>query len=676
MNRPSPRFILWIASFVGTAILCGIWASLPSLESLPLLRVLLFAAIGLLMLILVFSFPERSPRRSRLLIIGAAIVLRLILLPAPASDDVHRYIWEGQLVSAGESPFAAAADDDRWLVFRNSHWEQMNHRERPTAYPPAALLAMSAAALTPEPALTLKLAATTADLATLFLVLLLLRRDHLPARWAGFYAFNPIVLIAFAAEAHYDSLMVVAMVGSLFAATSKRLPLAFFLLALAVQLKFIAILLLPLLIIEVWRKRSYPLSKRPFVPLLTFAVTLLLPALPFLTTLPSWLNGLSHFANTSAFNGPLFTLISLSGLSPESTRPLCYAAFAFGFLVLLIASFRGLSLLESFHVALTLLLLCSPIVHFWYLAWLIPLITLRPSFGWTVASVTMAGYFLAWHTEARHGWWGFGHFTAATIWMPALIAFAAHHRQLIPRVIHHFRKEESPAAPKRLGIVIPTLDPGPRLPELVEELRQETHSGCPIILADASETPPPPTLASYLSAPKGRGCQIAAGIDAMNTDWVLIAHADTTPRPGWHRDLLAAIDTHPEASMFVLGQRFDQTRLRTLVVEILNELRVVFGGVAFGDQTMVVRRSALEASGGFPAQELMEDVEASLRLHTRGRIIYLGQEWKVSAVKWQSNFSKRFVTVLRLVATYQLARLGGPKKAAHCARRLYAEYYS
>ena len=123
------------------------------------------------------------------------------------------------------------------------------------------------------------------------------------------------------------------------------------------------------------------------------------------------------------------------------------------------------------------------------------------------------------------------------------------------------------------------------------------------------------------------------------------------------------------------GQRFDSTNPGTLFVEILNELRVVFGGVAFGDQTMVIRRDALAAADGFPAQPLMEDVEASLRLQARGRVLYLGQEWLVSATKWRGKFSRRFPAVLRLVASYQLARLRGPAAAQACARKQYAEYY-
>ena len=71
----------------------------------------------------------------------------------------------------------------------------------------------------------------------------------------------------------------------------------------------------------------------------------------------------------------------------------------------------------------------------------------------------------------------------------------------------------------------------------------------------------------------------------------------------------------------------------------------------------------------------MEDVEVSMRLATRGDVFYLGQEWKVSAKKWSGNFLKRFTLVIRLVATYQLARLRSRAKAAEVSEKMYLEYY-
>jgi hypothetical protein len=317
----------------------------------------------------------------------------------------------------------------------------------------------------------------------------------------------------------------------------------------------------------------------------------------------------------------------------------------------------------------------SPIVHFWYLAWLAPLIALRPSFGWTAASITSAGYFLAWWSKERFGAWGFDHGTAALLWTPVLLAFAAQHRAWPARVLHALRNPAAARQTDDIGVVIPTLDPGPSLPGLVTDLRRELGEQAPLVIADAGSPALPAMAAEIVPCERGRGNQIAAGIAAMESEWVVIVHADATPRAGWLEDLRRGIEAHPRASLFVFGQRFDHPTFGTTLIEAMNELRVIFGGVAFGDQTMVVRRSALATCGGFPAQPLMEDVEASLRLATRGTVVYLASEWRVSSVKLQRHLPRRILLVLRLVATYQLARLRGPAHAAACARRLYGEYY-
>jgi GT2 family glycosyltransferase len=228
-----------------------------------------------------------------------------------------------------------------------------------------------------------------------------------------------------------------------------------------------------------------------------------------------------------------------------------------------------------------------------------------------------------------------------------------------------------------LSIIVPTLNVGGDLPNFISHLRSSVPPETEIILADGGSTDDSlrGIQETLVHSTPGRGQQIAAGIRAASGDWILIAHADTHPASGWHTNLQQALRRHPQASMLVLGQRFRPPSLTTLFIEALNELRVVFGGVAFGDQTMIIRRHALDACGGFPAQPLMEDVEASLRLHSHGEIIYLGHEWQVSAKKWQHQFTRRFALIVRLMVTYQFVRLRGRERAQSFSRKLYDEYY-
>ncbi len=655
-KTPHTRNIAWAISLGLLAAACVVWASLPALNAAPVLRVTLFSASGMAMLGLIFFFPKTTDRHARLLILGAAVFLRLLLLPAPLSDDVNRYLWEGKLVLDGENPYSAPADDPRWESRRDVTWHAMNHRDQPTAYPSGIQWIMAAVTAISPNLFAFKVLALIGDLFTLLLLLGLLRHHAAPLRWAGFYAFNPVVLIAFAAEGHFDSLMIAAFVAAL-GAVARGKHTAWLWLGVAIQIKLVCLILLPLFLTRKLLRGWW------WLPLV-----LILPALPFLSGLPEWWNGVRNFAATGAFNAPLFTFLASAGLSLDIVRHIGVVVFALGASLIYLARWRGMSLIDASLWLMGTLLFCSPIIHFWYVAWLLPLAALRPSFAWTTLSITTGGYFLAWWTQAQHGWWGYGHGIATCIWLPWFLAGLAQHRRLRLRSCTKFPLEKN-----HLSIVLPVLDAQREALPFIRQLNTDAE----IIVVDTGASTSFQMLgARLISAPRGRGHQIAAGIAATHAPWILIAHSDSTPCERWSEIITQAIDRHPETALFVFGQRFDKQKLGTLLIELLNEMRVIFGGVAFGDQTMVIRRSALDASGGFPEQPLMEDVEVSLRLASQGRVVYLGREWTVSARKWQRSFAPRFWLVVRLVASYQIARLRSPAHAAAVSEKMYRMYYA
>ncbi len=649
------RTVAWLGCLSVQAIACAAWAAFPTLEAAPLARVGWFAVIGFGMLGMMFLFPDVAGKSARRRLIAAAILLRVILWAAPVSDDVNRYLWEGRLVRDGGNPYAAPASDPRWENRRDAQWQAMNHRDIPTIYPPGIQWILAGATAVTSDLRIAKILALAGDLATLLLLLRLLKDHAAPLRWAGLYAFNPVVLIAFAAEGHFDSLMNAALLAALLAA-ARHQSTAWIWLGVAIQIKLVCLVLVPLFVTRRLLHRAWMLP-----------LVLILPSVPFLTGLTEPWHADRLVGKSGSFNAPLVS--ALSSLGESVSRPASLLIFAAILAITTLARWRGMALIDACRWVLASLLVCSPVVHFWYLTWLLPLVAIRPSFAWTTLSITLGGYFIAWWTLANAGWWGYGHAVTAAIWLPWLIAGALQHRTA--------RSRRFSSTASTVDVVIPTLNAGPALMNLVARLRTEPDLLGKIVIADGGSTDHSidPTT-QRITSPPGRGNQIAAGIAATEAPWILIAHADSIPRPGWHRDLQLAIDRHPQAALFVFGQRFDRSGTGTLLIEALNELRVVFGGVAFGDQTMVVRRTALQASGGFPAQPLMEDVEVSLRLARQGRIVYLGKEWTVSARKWRSGFTARTWLVIRLVAVYQLARiLRGPAYAATVSGRMYRTYY-
>ena len=156
------------------------------------LRIALFAAMGVIGLLLVFLTPTLCSARSRLLYLALpALLLRLAVVPSAPSDDSNRYLWEGRLITEGISPYATTADDDRLAPLRDVYWEGMNHKDKRTAYPPLVQLLFALIAQIAYAPGFLKLVILFADCSILAGIVAILVQRGQSAAWAGFYAFSP-----------------------------------------------------------------------------------------------------------------------------------------------------------------------------------------------------------------------------------------------------------------------------------------------------------------------------------------------------------------------------------------------------------------------------------------------------------------------------------------------------
>ena len=150
------------------------------------------------------------------LVLGVAVVLRLIVLPLPPSlsDDIYRYVWDGKVALAGSSPYALAPEAEELAPLRDEIWENVAHREVETVYPPVALGLFSIAAALPAPLLVLKVLVAAADLVGCWLLVALARRLGLGAAVTLGYAWNPLVVVETAGMGHVDSVGAAAVVAT------------------------------------------------------------------------------------------------------------------------------------------------------------------------------------------------------------------------------------------------------------------------------------------------------------------------------------------------------------------------------------------------------------------------------------------------------------------------------
>lgn len=698
------RDMVWLSVVFLTLAGCGAYAWIcESFDTPSHWRVWLFGLNGFCALALVFlTRPIRSKRACVFAIWVPAVLMRLALLPAAPSDDVNRYVWEGRIVAEGLSPYVAPADDGRWSDYRDRYWEVMNHKDKPTAYPPLAELVFAGVSATAYHPLAFKVLFVLADLLTLGGVLVLLRQRGLALAYAGFYAFNPLVLVAFAAEAHFDALMLAALVWALAAHGAGRVGWAVALASIATGIKWIT---LPLIALFAGRR----LLSGGLVAL----SLLLLPALFFRESLSQLLEGLLQFGATRSFNGPVYESLLTLGLPRAFCSGLVVASLACiicwryslhgGVLCrvgrqsdecagasppdigLTSDGTRRGSLDGHIRWILGALIVLSPTVHFWYLVWILPFVCLRPSVPWLTFSLTGGVYFYVWINGAA-GEWMLHPWQSIAFWLPFGLACLYELWSTRGRVVFPQKRSASDRGigyDPSVAVVIPTLNTAERVGGALQSVAAQNYPVAEVIVVDAGSTDSTVEIAEatdlplrVVSSERGRGQQIAAGIEAAQSDWVVVLHADAELQPESVSEIVAAVRANPDMVGGALGQRFEDEQAALLPIELLNDLRALFTRTAFGDQTQFFHREMALAHQLMPKQPLMEDVESSWRVRECGAFVYLGQPVRVCHRKWQAkDWLKRFRLVMRLVARYRAVRLRSRDSAATLSEDMYQEYY-
>ena len=191
---------------------------------------------------------------------GAAIVFRLVLFTTSPtlSDDVFRYIWEGNLLSSGVSPYQAPINAAELDAYDIPIRELVNNPTFASPYLPVThgVFALTAGLL-PQVALSFQVVLTMLELAAAWGIMALLRVVNLPQKRILLWLWNPLVIVEIAHAAHLDAIMVAFTVAALVATFHPRFDTAEgrglaspILLGLATLTRPIPVLLTPVLF---WR---------------------------------------------------------------------------------------------------------------------------------------------------------------------------------------------------------------------------------------------------------------------------------------------------------------------------------------------------------------------------------------------------------------------------------------
>jgi hypothetical protein len=331
-----------------------------------------------------FSAPSFPPRVIVFgLMLAALWHLPFLMVTPGVDDDIHRYLWDGRLQRLGYNPYLVVPNDPTVAGLHTPETRTLNNPDLPSPYPAGAELFFRAVTAVHESIFALKVAFVLCELAIAIILIKVLRSSGRSVHWVLAYAWNPLLAIEVAGSSHIDIVGVLLLLIS-FAALGRRWrTLAALAFGLAVAVKLLPIVLLPLY----WRRI------RIRDGLLAVAAVAVL-YLPFLHHGRIPLGSLGTYVRSFRFNDPVFATIE------RMTAPQFAAGLAvvIGFLTAI--WMRRNSAVESsdtFSWPMAASLLCAPVVYPWYLLWMLPFLRSTSTVPIMIWTVSIIPTYYVWH---------------------------------------------------------------------------------------------------------------------------------------------------------------------------------------------------------------------------------------------------------------------------------------
>ena len=344
---------------------------------LPLLVLMALLVGGLL----AWLWHRNDCRMSSVILFAVGFRLVLLFLPPSLSDDSYRYIWDGLVQVHGFNPYQCQPEDPALADLQDEPvYDLLNSPSYYTVYPPVSQLVFAFGALfydgdwmTSYYAIKLVLV-----LSEILAVLLLARMVE--SRWLMLYAWNPLVLLETAGQAHTESLLLLLLLLVVYAAKVGWGGRASALLAVAGWVKLYPFVLFPFL----WRRFGW----RAVWPGIIVALALAIPyAAAFVPG--NIRTSLDLYARLFEFNAGLYygikeVFLFFTGADwSKQIGPALRLMFLIGLPVVYAFDTRfKWPLARAFLVTIGLYLLLATTVHPWYLLSLLLLATLLGRAAW------------------------------------------------------------------------------------------------------------------------------------------------------------------------------------------------------------------------------------------------------------------------------------------------------
>ncbi len=346
-------------------------------------------------------------------VLGLALVLRLLVFPLPPalSDDGYRYVWDGRVqMEAGLNPYRYVPSDPALSGLRDEVvFPRLNSANYFSVYPPLSQLVFAVGGLAFPLGwkwswYLVKLIVGLAEVGGLWLLSRMVKPEALVL-----YAWNPLVVIETAGQAHADALTVPLLVLAVWAVRGGRGGTAAAALVAAGWVKLVPFVLVPFVVRRFGLRALVPAALLGGVLTLPYAADYVIPNVRV---------SLDLYVRLFEFNaGPYYALkgVLLASTGSDWSKtlgPALQAVFLIGVAGLYLSDVRRKWEDTAFPMVLVLggFLACGTTVHPWYM---LPLLALLP--------------FLAAELSGRKhaaAWLWLGAWTLATYWRYAGPAWA------------------------------------------------------------------------------------------------------------------------------------------------------------------------------------------------------------------------------------------------------------
>lgn len=279
------------------------------------------------------------------------------------SDDIYRYMWDGKVQANNINPYSyKPMDKELNELHSNILPSKMNFKEMKTIYfPLSQWLFYVGFKISGENFWGYKFLIFISIIISIVLLYKILVHLNMEKKRLLFFILSPLIYFQFSIDGHLDAFGLPLLISSLyFYLKDKKLYSAFFL-GLSFSIKPVAIVLIPLFFLN--EKSIADKFKFLIVTIFTF----LIQFTPYIFSSNPF-EAFIIFSKNWMFNGFIFTTINSIIHNNQLARLITWICLIISLLPIY---FGKIELIKKFYFAILLMIIFSPVIHPWYLSWLL-----------------------------------------------------------------------------------------------------------------------------------------------------------------------------------------------------------------------------------------------------------------------------------------------------------------